>query len=194
MCVMATPALSAQLVQMSDVAWIAHWLDDGNGNAASQAAVEAADPKRFYTGGDECTLNTDPPTLGEFNPQKGLERNCILGEGRGSGQAGDWNSIVRVRIESGDSLCGADNNFMTFGPLNFDDLKVQVPYERCVFDTNSSPSATVFDFPIPAQNPNPFNRRIEIYLPALQQNSNNLVGYWDFGPTDPSSPSWGVVL
>ncbi|MEK9990622.1 MAG: hypothetical protein VW642_12895, partial [Halieaceae bacterium] len=116
--VLASPALSQQLVQMSDVAWIAHWLDDGNGNAATQAAVEAADPKRFYTGGDQCTFNTDPPTIGEFNPQNsGLERLCILGEGRGSGQAGDWNSIVRVRIESGDSLCEAANNFMTFGPL-----------------------------------------------------------------------------
>ena len=40
MSMLAAPALSAS---MSDVVWIAHWLNDGNGNEASQAAVEAAE-------------------------------------------------------------------------------------------------------------------------------------------------------
>ena len=182
MSMLAAPALSAS---MSDVVWIAHWLNDGNGNEASQAAVEAADPTRFYADGDYCRENADPPDPDFiFKPtDPGIPRRCILGEGRGSGEPSDWDSIIRVRINSGGSLCsGSANDLLTFGTGNF---KIEVPYERCVFDTTSIPnqSATVFDFPIPTKSPFANGGGIvEIFLPDI---SGGYVGYWDFGPPDP---------
>ena len=140
---LATPAYSASL---TDVQWIARWLDDGTGTGipAEQAEVQAASPKRFYAAGEDCTLLDENNTTGTFGPYS-AGNDCVLGEGPGRGQDADWDNILRLNIRTNNSACN-QNATLTFKVGAFE---LDVNWEYCKFQPQggAGKDALLYSFP-----------------------------------------------
>lgn len=143
---LASPAYSAS---NTDVQWVARWLDDGAGNAATEAVVQAATPKRFFAAGDTCTLLDENNTAGTFGPYS-AGNECVLGEGPGRGQDADWDNIIRLAIQTNNPTCNT-NDELTFLVGNFE---LEVDWEYCEFLSlgGQGNNATLYSFPVPQRS------------------------------------------
>ena len=174
---LASPAYSAS---NTDVQWVARWLDDGGGNAAMQAVVQAATPKRFFAAGDACTLLDENNTAGTFGPYaQGNE--CVLGEGPGRGQDADWDHLIRINIQSASNICPI-NAKLKFKVGAFE---LDVDWEYCEFRSAGGGlnDALVYSFPVPQRSAFAEGvEAVEVFIPNV---TSSRIGWWRFPPPPP---------